>query len=327
MSNNLFISYDEWYNYIKVNKLKLLNKVDSSSLLEGSKDYKIFINLLQELFKVDTFDISRISYLAFSFLDLYINSYLSTIIHKHKIHQDRDPNDPNINIHNILYFIVKLIIHIEFTLNLHLFILVYLLKKNDKYNLTSNSNSNKQNFVKPKILLKFEKIYNDLELNIESSSILLLLLKLNYKISNIFDYLDDDIILKENELINKNNNENKNKNENKNENKNDNNTYKINYLLDSFILAIENIYKPDEQDDADNKVVKKYSICMNYIIDLSNLSYNYFNLGFEILIKYLKIEYPDKNELFDIIHRTISTFLKNELNLLENTLLENTLLE
>ena len=78
MSNNLVINYDEWYNYIKVNKLKLLNKIDSSSLLEGSKDYKIFINLLQELFKVDTFDISRISYLAFSFLDLYINSYLFT---------------------------------------------------------------------------------------------------------------------------------------------------------------------------------------------------------------------------------------------------------
>jgi hypothetical protein len=64
MSNNLVIHYDEWYNYIKVNKLKLLNKIDSSSLLEGSKDYKIFINLLQELFKVDTFDISRISYLS-----------------------------------------------------------------------------------------------------------------------------------------------------------------------------------------------------------------------------------------------------------------------
>ena len=308
MSNALVISYDEWYNYIKINKLKLLNKIDSSSLLESSKDYKIFINLLQELFKVDTFDISRISYLAFSFLDLYINSYLFTIIHQHKIHQHKNPN---VNIHNILYFIVKLVIHIEFTLNLHLFILVYLLKKNDKYSLESNSN--KQKFIKPKILLKFEKIYNDLELNIESSSILLLLLKLNYKISNIFDYLDDDIILKENEFITTHT---------KNKNTNTNITYKINYLLDSFILSIENIYKPDEQDGENNKIVEKYSICMNYIIDLSNLSYNYFNLGFEILIKYLKIEYPDKNELFDIIQRTISTFLKNELNLLENTLLE-----
>ena len=208
-------------------------------------------------------------------------------------------------------------IHIEFTLNLHLFILVYLLKKNNKYFLENNSDNKR--FIKPTILLPFEKIYNDIELNIKSSSILLLLLKLNYKISNIFDYLDDDIILKDNAFINQNNNNNTNDTDNNNI------TYKINHLLDSFILAIENIYKPHKQEETDsvnNKVVAKYSICMNYIIDLSILSYNYFNLGFEILIKNLQIEYPDKNESFDIIQKTISTFLKNEINILAKTLLE-----
>jgi hypothetical protein len=58
------------------------------------------------------------------------------------------------------------------------------------------------------------------------------------------------------------------------------------------------------------------------MLDLSTLAYSYFDLGFGILVKYLKNEYPDKQNSFDIIQKTISTFLKNELITLEKKLLE-----
>lgn len=329
MSNTLVISYNDWYNYIKINKIKILKNIDSSSFLDGSKTNKIFTNLLQGLFNTDVFDISRVSYLAFSFLDLYINSYLTDIIRQNKSKpvtiiniSSTNVSSPaasstNTQIHNILYFIINLVIHIELTLNLHLFMLIYLLKKQEQNSLKCNPDTNtpQYKFIKPKILLKFEKIYNDIELNIEPSSILLLLLKINYKISNIFDYLDNDIILNE-------------KDPSKNTSiitKNKEITNKINKLLDSFILSIENIYRhtqSEPQSSTQSNTYEKYSICINYMLDFATLAYSYFDLGFEILVKYLKNEYPDKKDSFDIIQKTISTFLKNEITTLEKKLLE-----
>jgi len=311
MSNTLAISYNDWYNYIKINKIKILKNIDSSSFLDGSKINKIFTNLLQGLFNTDVFDISRVSYLAFSFLDLYINSYLTYIIRQNNSTPVTTSNvsSPTLStktqIHNILYFIINLIIHIELTLNLHLFMLIYLLKKQEQNSLKSNPNTNtpQYKFIKPRILLKFEKIYNDIELNIEPSTILLLLLKINYKISNIFDYLDNDIILNE-------------KDKDKDKDKNKEITNKINKLLDSFILSIE------QQSSTQSNTYEKYSICINYMLDFATLAYSYFDLGFGILVKYLKNEYPDKKDSFDIIQKTISTFLKNEITTLEKKLLE-----
>jgi hypothetical protein len=313
MSNTLIISYNDWYNYIKINKIKILKNIDSSSFLDGSKINKIFTNLLQGLFNTDVFDISRVSYLAFSFLDLYINSYLTDIIRQNNSKPVTTSNvsSPTLStkkqIHNILYFIINLVIHIELTLNLHLFMLIYLLKKQEKNScLRGNLDTTYQHkFIKPRILLKFEKIYNDIELNIEPSSILLLLLKINYKISNIFDYLDNDIILNE-----------KDKDKDKDKDKNKEITNKINKLLDSFILSIE------QQSSTQSNTYEKYSICINYMLDFATLAYSYFDLGFGILVKYLKNEYPDKKDSFDIIQKTISTFLKNEITTLEKKLLE-----
>jgi len=329
MSNTLAISYNDWYNYIKINKIKILKNIDSSSFLDGSKTNKIFTNLLQGLFNTDVFDISRVSYLAFSFLDLYINSYLTDIIRQNskKTVTTINVSSPTLStktqIHNILYFIINLVIHIELTLNLHLFMLIYLLKKQEQNScLRGNLDTTYQHkFIKPRILLKFEKIYNDIELNIEPSSILLLLLKINYKISNIFNYLDNDIILNEK-------GKDKDKTIDKNTNiitKNKEITNKINKLLDSFILSIENIYRhtqSEQQSSTQSNTYEKYSICINYMLDLSTLAYSYFDLGFGILVKYLKNEYPDKKDSFDIIQKTISTFLKNEITTLEKKLLE-----
>jgi hypothetical protein len=59
---------------------------------------------------------------------------------------------------------------------------------------------------------------------------------------------------------------------------------------------------------------------VNYILDLCNLFYNCFDVVFEIFIKYLKKEYPD-NKTFDTIKISISNFIKQELDILENKLL------
>jgi hypothetical protein len=153
-------------------------------------------------------------------------------------------------------------------------------------------------------------------LNIKPSSVILLLLKINYKLTNILDNIN---INNYNKII-----------------KNELEFYKhicelnkkINTLLDSFILEITKILDQSQIAIAnanttaipDKDIIEKYSICINYILDLGNLFYTSFDTVFEIFIKYLKKEYPD-NKTFDTVKFTISNFIKQELSILETKLL------
>ena len=358
MQNTLSISYDDWYKYIKLKKTHLLKNIDTTSFLDNSKDNKLFIKLLNGLFNNDIFDISRISYIALSFLDKYINIYLlqilkndtdiilkSNILHKkntdptfnHTSNPTSNPtsnqtsnqtsnhtsnptsnhtSNPTLNndIYNLLLLIINLIVKIEFMLNIHVFMIIHLLMQK-----TDNSNNN--NFIKPNILLKFEKLNNDIAIDIKPSSIILFILKINFKLLNNLDTLDtldnniDKLLLKDIILIN--------------------NikiiTKKINDLLDIFMITIGNhienkaIHNSNSNSNGNdngngNHKMRIYSICINYIIDIATLLYNYFESVFEVFLKYLEKEFPNQNN-FNIIKKTISNLLKYELIKLEETLL------
>ena len=336
-TNKLTISYVDWISYIKIKKHKILRKIDTTSILDNSIENKTFINILKNIFSTDIFDISRIGYIAFSFLDTYINPYLVNILKNDKQlnyyflnHKDYDNNDNNDNngnkklnddINNILELIINFIIQTEFSLNLHLFLIIYLLTKNasssEKVKETKSPyEKTTPKLLKPVILLKFEQIYNNISLNIKPSSVILLLLKINYKLTNILDNINinnyNKIIKNELEFYKHIRELNK----------------KINTLLDSFILEITKILDQSQIAIAnanttaipDKDIIEKYSICINYILDLGNLFYTSFDTVFEIFIKYLKKEYPD-NKTFDTVKFTISNFIKQELSILETKLL------
>ena len=155
-ANKLVISYNNWCSYIKIKKQNILKKIDSTSILDNSNENKTFINIFKNIFNIDIFDISRIGYISFSFLDTYINSYLLNILKNDKqinyyfLNNDDDydyitnkcgkdnctrcgleckkerENKKQLNndINNILELIINFIIQTEFTLNLHLFLII-----------------------------------------------------------------------------------------------------------------------------------------------------------------------------------------------------------
>jgi len=352
-NDKLTISYADWISYIKIKKQKILKNIDTTSILDNSTENKIFINILKNIFNTDIFDISKIGYISFSFLDTYINEYLINILKNDKQvkYYFLNNNDTttrcgkdtckncsynknntiklNDDLNNILELIINFIIQTEFTLNLHLFLIIYLLQNKHKKSAAatasaaaaaatetesesaaaSTASAAVPKLLKPTILLKFEQICNTISINIKSSSFILLLLKLNYKLTNLLDNINthnyNNIIQKELEFI-------KHFREVNN---------KINLLLDAFILEITKIIENSENKQLlDNDIIEKYSICVNYILDLGTLFYSSFDKVFEIFIKYLKKEYPD-NKKFDIIKLNISNFIKQELTILENTLL------
>jgi hypothetical protein len=304
----LSITYEEWYNFIKIKKIKLLKHIDNTSFLDNSTENIKFITILNTIFNMDIFNISRISYLGFSFLDIYINTDLINIL---ETNYQLQPITYNNTSKTIIHFIINLIINIEFILNLHLFIIIYI-NQQTNYFKQSNSILDEYEFSKPKILYKLEKICNDIKLIIKPSTTILLLLKINNKLCNIIDLFDMSLIPKESNLIKQSQEIN----------------YKITYLLDKFILAIakNNIYQNINQS-RDKDIIKDiYELSINYILDLANILYMYFDICFEFFIKYLKKEYDndlDTKIKFDNIKKSISELLKNELTILETRFFEN----
>jgi len=269
---------------------------------------------------MDIFNMSRISYLAFSFLHIYINSYLINILqndkHIHHTTSIQSPNDKQLNNDTkiILQFIINLIVHIEFILNLHLFIIIYIIRK------SSNDNTNQHNvgLSKPKLLYKLDKICGDIQSSIKPSTTILLLLKINRKLCNILDVFDNSLLIKETGFIKQAKELNS----------------KINNLLDAFILAIAKNTKCQNTTSTSsskytnanhNIMIERYELCVNYILDLANILYMYFDIAFDIFIKYLKLENTSNDNSqtrFDNTKKCISDLLKSELFTLETNFFE-----
>ena len=244
----------------------------------------------------------------------------------------------------MLKLIIKLFINIEFILNTQFFLIIYILNKN-KQQHTTTTDTTPENTpdttpeTKPettnettthtnyKILMKITQICKDIDVNIKSSTIILLLLKMNSQLCNytILDIINNDLINNENsysKTINIFNND-------------------INNLLDKFINDISQIIEytdthtdtntdthtdthTDTNTNTDiytNTITYKYILCVNYILDLSNLLYSMFNTSIDIFITYLIKENPEHTNFYNI-KNSISDLLTNEIQILKQTLLE-----
>ena len=307
----LSITFNEWVNYINLRKILLLKQIDRTSILDTSNETTIFNTNLKKIFSMDIFNLSRISYLAFSFLDIYIDNQLQSILEKNAIPIiNYDFNKQSISTQSVLEVVINLIVHIEFILNLHFFIIIYIIRQNKTTNKEFIQN-NTTNFRKPKILFKLEKICNDIETLIKPSTTILLLLKINHKLCNILDMIDNKLLMNEipffitqiKELNNK-----------------------ISFLLDGFILAIANntICQNKKTQTPENNIIDRYELCINYICDLANILYKYFDIGFDTLIKYIIKEYkmPETPKSIETSKKSISSLLQNELTILETKLFE-----
>ena len=382
----LKITYDEWDEYININKQHMLDSIDNTLLIDKSQEHIQFINILKKIFNINIFNVSRITYSIFTFLHIYINKYLYDIINPNldgtirpeinldstispeinidntiipeinldstispEINLDSTIN-PNLNNHNnhnnnnhnnniiiMLKLIIKLFINIEFILNTQFFLIIYILNKNKKKTTktpdtpdtldtpdttpetkpeTTKETTTHANY---KILMKITQICKDIDVNIKSSTIILLLLKMNSQLCNytILDIINNDLINNENsysKTINIFNND-------------------INNLLDKFINDISQIIEytdthtdthTDTNTNTDiytNTITYKYILCVNYILDLSNLLYSMFNTSIDIFITYLIKENPEHTNFYNI-KNNISDLLTNEIQILKQTLLE-----
>ena len=391
----LKITYDEWDEYININKQHMLDSIDNTLLIDKSQEHIQFINILKKIFNINIFNVSRITYSIFTFLHIYINKYLYDIINPNldgtirpeinldgtirpeinldgtirpEINLDCTISPeinldntiiPNLNNHNnnnnnnniiiMLKLIIKLFINIEFILNTQFFLIIYILNKNKKKTTTTpdtpdtldtpdtpdtpdtldtpdttpetkpettNETTTHANY---KILMKITQICKDIDVNIKSSTIILLLLKMNSQLCNytILDIINNDLINNENsysKTINIFNND-------------------INNLLDKFINDISQIIEytdthtdthTDTNTNTDiytNTITYKYILCVNYILDLSNLLYSMFNTSIDIFITYLIKENPTHTNFYNI-KNSISDLLTNEIQILKQTLLE-----
>ena len=304
MYKKQIILYDKWVSYINIKKHYILDKIDNTLLIDTSPEYKKFITVLNNIFNLNIFNITKISYKIITTLYIYINTHLNKILNNgnngdNGDNGDNGNDDDDENIIIILKLIIHLIINIEFILNTQFFLIIYILNKNTTLVTHTSSDTTNIKVNKPKLLIQLENICSDINVNIKSSTIILLLLKINSQLCNynIVEIIKNNLIINEVECsktINIFNNE-------------------INKLLDNFIVEISNIIDTPE----DNKLAKKYILCVNYILKLSDLLYNIFNTLFDIFIKYVIKKYP--------IHKdtkyNVSKLLENNILLLKKKLL------
>ena len=376
----LKITYDEWDEYININKQHMLDSIDNTLLIDKSQEHIQFINILKKIFNINIFNVSRITYSIFTFLHIYINKHLCDIINTNldgtispeinldgtispeinldntiipeinldgTINTNLDGTNTNLDNNNnniiiMLKLIIKLFINIEFILNTQFFLIIYILNKNKKKTTTTPDTldtldtppapapapeQDTTTHANYKILMKITQICKDIDVNIKSSTIILLLLKMNSQLCNytILDIINNDLINNENsysKTINIFNND-------------------INNLLDKFINDISQIIEytdthtnthtdthtnthTDTNTNTDiytNTITYKYILCVNYILDLSNLLYSMFNTSIDIFITYLIKENPEHTNFYNI-KNNISDLLTNEIQILKQTLLE-----
>ena len=346
----LNITYDEWNKYININKQHMLDSIDNTLLIDKSQEHTQFINILKQIFNINIFNVSRITYSICTFLHIYINKHLCDIINTNL--DGTNPNLDNLddtipiskinldsnNIIIMLKLIIKLFINIEFILNTQFFLIIYILNKNKQQHTTTPDTTSETTpetttdtttettpetttHANYKILMKITQICKDIDVNIKSSTIILLLLKMNSQLCNytILDIINNDLINNENsysKTINIFNND-------------------INNLLDKFINDISQIIEyTDTHTNTDidtntdtntdiytNTITYKYILCVNYILDLSNLLYSMFNTSINIFITYLIKENPTHTNFYNI-KNSISDLLTNEIQILKQTLLE-----
>lgn len=300
-------NYFDWCNYLTIVRTNFIKHINRLSSLDNCPDNKIFINIVKKVIGNNIFNITNISFLGFTFLDKYLFDYLIKLVENNtNIHFPASDNidiDFDDKIFNIVEFIINLIIHIEFIINMHLFLLMNIFRQSG-YGIFNKHRD------------RYNNILNEFD-NISSSTGLLLVMKIFMKMNNIFMLLDDNLIMENTDFIKKHQFQMK----------------EFEKKLDNFILGIEkyssqntkNINPDKNENENENQTIHNlYKTCIDYFIDLIQFNINIFNLAFDLLIKYIEIKHfgnsknyngIDVKEVnkFQNIKNTINNFLELEL--------------
>ena len=272
------LDINDWNYYIYRQKIKLINEIDKSNILDSSTDSFKFNSILKNIIKINIFNISYIAFMTLKFLE---TSFIPSEILLNVINIYSDDkmwellilNKKNINITDanykieiykyikkltlIINCIIEFVIKIEISLTIQCLLITNFIDKinskndnnNDDNNNNNDNNDNDDNYnnynkkysFKPKIFNLFHKSNIYICKTIKSSTLILLLFKFINKLNN--DNYDNEYI----SVFKLDNN-----------NYNDNDTNILNYInkkkeinkktnmyLDTFILEITQYFSLD----------------------------------------------------------------------------------
>jgi hypothetical protein len=331
---NNFLSYHQWYDIFNIKKVKLINTYESEILLKNTNEHKYFLSLIKHLLNTNIIDLNRISYLILNFLSPYIDPHLQYILMNDKdiLFDDIDLNNlylppTDTTIINIIEYFINFIIHLEVSLNLHIFILYsYIHNYFIKYDIIIEN--------KPNFMFKLDSILKNINNSLtKSTSILLLMNMFNNLMNKLFDntkYNETIISEVRNSKIRLRNYSSIN-----------------NIQLDKFIISIINYFKNStaapqceqgsntensEHNDFNSSIAQNsstqisstqislWSICKEYLLSLVENGIENIVICLDILIKYLIKENPKRENKLNQTKNTIINFLHMEKNILNNKL-------
>lgn len=313
--HDFFLTLSDWYIiYNRKRQYHLLEFTDVTAL-DNSPANKIFIELIKRLVKYNTFDLSRISYLALLFLSPYIDPHLKhalrnlgmDVIYHSEQHGEQQsdhhylpPLDTTIS--NILQFIINYIITLELSLNIHMFILYMHIHNLASHNTNTCRSNNSTSKLKKNLATMFETT------GISKSTLLLLVMKIANQISDssIWSILSPELLK---ELL-----DNK-KQEHNHETikKYSSSTHK---LLDDFIIQLMNpsIVDSDNPDSL-------WTICKSHLANIMRAGIIPFKLGLDLLINHLVKDTPKCTfQKLSSITNSIINFLEMEITRIEEKL-------
>jgi hypothetical protein len=315
------LDINDWNNYIYTKKLKLINDIDTSNILDSSTDSLQFNTILKDIIKINIINISYIAFMILKFLETsfipseillnVINIYSEDEMWVYLIKNTKkiNINDNNYKIDTYKYnktlkfiinYIIEFVVKIEVSITIQCLLITNLInkinyKQTTNYNTTNynttNYNTTKDDIFKPKIYNIFNKSNKYICNTIKSSTIILLLLNFINKLNNNNNNDDNNNndINNDNEIINLMNIHNNTNlltyiNKKKDINK------KINMYLDIFILEITHYFC--NNTNINNNMYPDmypdiYMICSKYIVNNIELMFNNFENIFIILETHL----------------------------------------
>lgn len=295
------ILYDHWDNYIQNHKIDILEGLSINNLLSTTSDGINFLNIIAKICQFRLFDLSRISYLAFIFLDKYIESNWDNIINNNSVNNSVNNNGVTKKatvidfLDGLLQLIINTVILIELTLNFHFLLLVMNL------NLEDDQKSIPENFKKDLQILKYILLAKELKQNVKSSTLVLFMMKIIKSINSNIDILCKLDIKLVNQLlpiiklVQKGTIE------------------PCNQYLDNFIISLASGNSSGLPYNDKSVTYAIINICNELIISSVKTFYNLFDVVYLELVKYLITKYPDDEKRLLLIGGSIHDLLDMEI--------------
>jgi len=339
------LTIDDWNNYIYKKKQDLINDIEKNNILDNSKSTLIFNDILQDVIKINIFNISYIAFMLLKFMEktfipsyillnvinVYSNGKMYDIIVKNKIENskinkyNKENNKEIIKIDSYKYInslkiiiniIIDFVVKTEVYLNITCLLMVHFIDKiNNKHNYTNtdrdNENTKHNNDYNLNNSINKPKLFNLFirtykQITTHIKSSTLILIFLKFIKKIDNNKFTNDILIN---YINDDKDSINNSYKTYMNNKKDNNK-KTKEYLDIFMIEITKYLEDTIYINTPNV----YSICSNYIINNIELMFNNFENIYSILETYLLTSVTiNKEKEKKLFH--LKTVIKNLCNL------------